>query len=180
MGRLRLAEAILAWLGSRRGRKPVSVACELAVARQFYEYLQRAGHRGLRAPAWPQLPATSEYTPHIFSAREMQRLIRLTQELGGHPFRWILYRTLIVLHYCTGLRFGEALGLRIRDLDLATVTLFILDSKGRSRWVPYHRSPVCRHRSNQALRQHGLGDCAAIVEKGGAQVCYGSRGASAA
>jgi integrase len=135
-----LYKAMLTWLERRPGRKPVSVACELAVVRQFYAYLQRRrGHR-LREPSWPQLPATSDYVPHIFSTQEVQQLLRLTAKLGGHPFRKIMYRTLILVLYCTGLRFGEALRLRLRDLDLAAGTLFILPSKGRSRWVPFHRS----------------------------------------
>lgn len=139
-GRRHLHEAMLAWLECRPGRKPVSVACELAVVRQFYMYLQRRGCRGLREPSWPQLPATSEYSPHIFSTDEVRRVLHLTGKLGGYPFRKITYRTLILVVYCTGLRFGEALRLRLQDLDLAAGTLFILPSKGRSRWVPYHRS----------------------------------------
>jgi integrase len=86
------------------------------------------------------LPATSEYVPHIFSTEEVRQLLYLTGKLGGHPFRKIMYRTLILVLYCTGLRFGEALRLRLQDLDIAAGTLFILPSKGRSRWVPYHRS----------------------------------------
>jgi integrase len=139
-GRGCLHKAILAWLEHRPGRKPLSVACELAVVRQFYAYSQRRGGRRLREPSWPQLPATSDYVPHIFSTQEVQQLVHLTAKLGGDPFRKIMYRTLILVLYCTGLRFGEALRLRLRDLDLAARTLFILPSKGRSRWVPYHGS----------------------------------------
>lgn len=139
-GRGRLHEAMLVWLERRPDRKAVSVANELAVIRQFYAYLRRRGYRGLRSPSWPQLPTTSEYVPHIFSTAEVRQLLHLTKELGGHPFRKILYRTLILVLYCTGLRFGEALNLRLQDLDIAAGTLFILPSKGRSRWVPYHKS----------------------------------------
>lgn len=139
-GRGHLHDAMLAWIESRPGRKPVSVACEIAVVRQFYMYLQRSGCRGLREPSWPQLPATSEYSPHIFSAGEVRQLLHLTGKLRGSPFRKITYQTLILVLYCTGLRFGEALRLRLQDLDLAAGTLYILPSKGRSRWVPYHRS----------------------------------------
>ena len=83
-----LHQAMLAWLESRPGRKPVSVACELAVVRQFYTYLQRSGCRGLREPAWPQLPATSKYTPHSFSIDDVRRLLHLTGKLGGYP-SWV-------------------------------------------------------------------------------------------
>ncbi|MBE3132596.1 MAG: tyrosine-type recombinase/integrase [Acidobacteria bacterium] len=45
-----------------------------------------------------------------------------------------------MLLYCTGLRFGEALRLRIRDVDSGTGVLFVEAFKGRARWVPFHRS----------------------------------------
>jgi integrase/recombinase XerD len=138
-----LHESILAWLERRPGRKPISVAGELAVVRQFYAFLRRRGHRRLPEPRWPKLPTTSDYLPHVFSTDEVRRLLHLTRQLGGHPFRRITYRMLILVLYCTGLRFGEALRLRLCDVDLATGTLFVVASKGRSRWVPCHRS-LCR------------------------------------
>ena len=52
----------------------------------------------------------------------------------------MLYRALILVLYCTGIRFGEALRLRIQDVDTRSAVLFIDTFKGRSRWVPFHRS----------------------------------------
>lgn len=135
----RLDEAMLAWLGRNTLRKPVSVAGELAVLRQFHSFLLRQGRRGLRIPDWPRVPATSSYVPHVFTAAEVRQLLRLTGEL---PRRFLpaIYRALLLVLYCTGLRFGEAVRLRMRDVDLARGTLFITESKGRARWVPYHLS----------------------------------------
>jgi integrase/recombinase XerD len=142
-GNQRLHESILTWLARRPGRKPVSVAIELAVVRQFYAFLRRQGRRGLREPSWPKLPAISNHVPYVFSTQEVRKLLYLTTMLGWHPFRRIMYRTLLLVLYCTGLRFGEALRLRMRDVNVVNGTLFILESKGRSRWVPCHRS-LCR------------------------------------
>ena len=130
---LRLDEIILAWFERRPGRKPVSVACELAVVRQFYTFLRRHGRRGLHEPLWPRLPSTSGYVPYVLSPEEVQRLPSLTVKLR-EPFRRITCRTLILVLYCTGLRFGEAL--RLRDVEVARGTLFVVASKGRSRRVP--------------------------------------------
>lgn len=143
----RLHQSILTWLEQRPGRKPVSVADELAVVRQFYAFLQRQGRRRMPEPQWPQLPTTSDYLPYVFSTQEVRRLVRLTRRLGSHPFRRVIYRMLILVLYCTGLRLGEALRLRLRDVDCTTGTLFIVASKGRSRWVPCHRS-LCRELGN--------------------------------
>jgi integrase len=35
---------------------------------------------------------------------------------------------------------GEGLGLRIKDVDVGSGVLFVAESKGRSRWVPFHPS----------------------------------------
>jgi integrase len=42
--------------------------------------------------------------------------------------------------YGTGLRFGEALRLRMRDVDTRAGVLFVETFKGRARWVPFHRT----------------------------------------
>ena len=44
---------------------------------------------------------------------------------------------LLLILYCTGLRFGEAVRLRQSDVDLQRCLLFIRESKGRSRIVPF-------------------------------------------
>ncbi len=54
--------------------------------------------------------------------------------------------------YCTGLRFGEAVRLRLQDVDLVRGTLFITTSKGRARWVPCHRSLIRELRRYLAAR----------------------------
>ena len=46
----------------------------------------------------------------------------------------------MLILYCTGLRFGEALRLRIRDVDTRAGVLFVETFKGRARWVPFHRT----------------------------------------
>ena len=46
-------------------------------------------------------------------------------------------RTLLLILYCTGLRFGEAVRLRLSDVDLERRTFFIRESKGRSRIVAF-------------------------------------------
>jgi integrase/recombinase XerD len=50
-----------------------------------------------------------------------------------------LIQGLLIL-YCTGIRFGEALRLRMRDVDTSSGVLFIETFKGRARWVPFHRT----------------------------------------
>jgi integrase/recombinase XerD len=148
-----LDSAVLAWLASKRDRKPVSVAQEVAVLRQFWRYLQRRG-RAVGEPVWPRLSMRSTFVPSVPLPQMVKRLLGLTAGLRGSSlrrstsvtrerstrFRRRLYRTLLLVLYCTGVRFGEALRLRLRDIDLVSGTFFVAEFKGRARWVPFHPS----------------------------------------
>jgi integrase/recombinase XerD len=139
--RWRLDEIILAWLAIRPGRKATSVAMDLAVIREFWRFLRRQDPRRFaREPRWPRLPRESRFAATILSRAQVRLLLRLVERLERPRFRRSLYRALFLVLYCTGLRFGEAVRLRIRDLDLRRRVLFVNESKGRSRWVPFHPS----------------------------------------
>jgi integrase/recombinase XerD len=136
-----LDRAILRWLASKPERKAISVSADAAVLRQFCVYLRRRpGRSNVREPLWPKLPTESTFVPHVLSRKDIQQLLQLAAQLDRPPFRAALYRALFLLLYCTGLRFGEALRLRIRDVDTRFGLLFVEQFKGRARWVPFHCS----------------------------------------
>jgi len=135
-----LDRAAIAWLSSKPGRKPV-VSGDAAVLRQFYRYLRRSSKPGTVAePIWPHLPTESSFVPYFLSEKDVLNLLALCADLKRPHFRAALYRALILVLYCTGIRFGEALRLRMRDVDTRSAVLFVDTFKGRSRWVPFHRS----------------------------------------
>ena len=78
--------------------------------------------------------------PLLTRVTDIYHLLALCANLKRPPFRAALYRALILVLYCTGIRFGEALRLRMRDVDTRSAILFVDTFKGRSRWVPFHRS----------------------------------------
>jgi len=137
----RLDRVVLAWLASSPNRKAVSTSMEAAVLRQFYKFLQRRENGiNYHEPNWPHLPTTSSFYPYIFSTNEIKHLLRLAGELSRPDFRSHLYQALILVLYCTGVRFGEALHLQIQDVDIQQGLMFITEHKGRSRWTPFNRS----------------------------------------
>jgi integrase/recombinase XerD len=150
----RLDVLILSWLGREpHTRKPVSVSFELSVLRQLYIFLQREGRRRLREPLWPKLPAKSTYAPRVFTKAEVLLLLQATKRLRPLQLQRLVYRTLLLVLYCTGLRFGEAVRLRVQDVDLRRGTLFVARSKGRARWVPCHHSLVVELQRYLAARR---------------------------
>ena len=137
----KLNQAAMAWLSSKPGRKPISVSADAAVLRQFYRYLRRSSELGTIAePIWPHLPTESCFVPYSLSEKDILDLLKLCADLKRPAFRAALYRALILVLYCTGIRFGEALRLRMRDVDTRSAVLFVNTFKGRARWVPFHRS----------------------------------------
>jgi integrase len=136
-----LDRAAVAWLASKPGRKPISVSADAAVLRQFYRYLRRSPKPGSVAePIWPHLPTESSFVPYSLSEEDILHLLTLCANLRRPPFRAVLYRALILVLYCTGIRFGEALRLRMRDVDTRAAVLFVDTFKSRARWIPFHPS----------------------------------------
>ncbi len=138
--RLRLDEGAIAWLSSKPNRKPVSVSMDAAILRQLFAYLRRLPHLHVVEPQWPRLPTESCFVPHYLSEGDVVKLVGLCSRLSRPAFRASLYRALVLILYCTGIRFGEALLLRMRDVDTRARVLFVEIFKGRARWVPFHRS----------------------------------------
>jgi len=138
--RWRLSEGAIAWLSSKPDRKPVSVSMDAAILRQLFVYLRRLSHLNVVEPQWPRLPTESCFVPYYLSEGNVVKLVSLCSSLGRPAFRASLYRALVLILYCTGIRFGEALHLRMRDVDTRAGVLFVETFKGRARWVPFHRS----------------------------------------
>jgi len=138
--RRRLDQAAIAWLASKPNRKPVSVSMDAAILRQLFAYLRRVSHLDVMEPHWPRLPTESCFVPHYLSEGDVVKLMGLCASLSRPTFRASLYRALVLILYCTGIRFGEALRLRMRDVDTRSGVLFIETFKGRARWVPFHRT----------------------------------------
>jgi integrase/recombinase XerD len=105
----------------------------------FYRYAISRGHVD-SAPLPKTIPKIStQFVPYIYTHDEVRRLLEATKSyrnvhrrLEPHTFRVIL-----LLLYGAGLRVGEALSLRMADVDLTEAVLLIRGSKFyKSRLVP--------------------------------------------
>jgi len=138
--RVPLDQAALEWLSIKPGRKAVSVSQDAAVLRQLFAFLRRSPDRAVTEPRWPKLPTESVFVPYFLSQQDVLKLVALCADLNRPAFRAVLYRALLLVLYCTGIRFGEALRLRIRDVNTRSAVLYVDVFKGRARWVPFHSS----------------------------------------
>jgi integrase/recombinase XerD len=134
-----LEPTVEAWLLRGTGRSCFTVSLDLGIVRQLCLHRRRRDPNGF-VPDHALAPqTTSKYVPHIFSREEIHRLL----QAAGQPRRYnaripaITVRTLMLVLYCTGLRFGEAARLSIADVDLDQNVFTIRESKGRTRIVPF-------------------------------------------
>jgi integrase len=136
-----LDQLIRSWLARNAARKPLTVTLELGVLRRFCAYLRRSDPKVIvPTRGWAPQSTGSDFLPYVLDVKDVKKLLRLAATLKRPPFRGAMHRALLLVLYCTGIRFGEAVRLRLRDLDLRRRVLWVAESKGRSRWVPFHLS----------------------------------------
>lgn len=106
-------------------------------------------------------PLYRRRTPHLYSDRDIARLMNAVCQLRlFDSLRPLTVYTLLGLLASTGLRIGEALALKVEDVELNSVPphLAIHESKfGKSRIVPVHASTANRLRKYLVARSRALG-----------------------
>jgi site-specific recombinase XerD len=134
-----LKVAIEAWLATLHCR-PVTITNNFVVLRKFCLFMRRRDPNGY-VPERDLVPCIyhSHHLPHIFSPAEIRILLKAIGHMQP-AFRARTYRALLLILYCTGLRTGEAVRLRIRDVDLRESVFWIDVSKAKSRWVPFEET----------------------------------------
>lgn len=135
--RINLEAVIRTWLFRSPRRKPPTLFADLAVVRQLCLYLRRTDATTFIPPTTWAPWSGSRYTPHVFSLEEIRRLILGVDLYQRRRFWPEMFRMLLIVTYCTGIRLGEAARLQYPDLDRERHVLHIRDSKGRSRDVPF-------------------------------------------
>jgi integrase len=139
------ARLALEWAQQSTTVQPAELARRLGFVRGFARY-RSATDPATEIPAAGLLPHRSTRArPYLYSEREIEHLLAaalcLPTAWPRTPLRPHLYHCLFGLLSVTGLRIGEALHLRVSDVDLDQALLTIRSAKlGRERLVPLHAS----------------------------------------
>lgn len=133
-------ETFAHWCTSQVGLTSGVRRARMRIVRNFCLYRRRA-EPSCFVPDLTLFPLRHQTAPpHIFTADEIDRLLRAVETVGctrRSPLRRDTLRLALVLFYTTGLRRGELLRLLVGDYDPAVGTLRIRDSKfHKSRVVP--------------------------------------------
>lgn len=142
-----LDEAVT-WARLNPNAHPSWWATRLSLVRRFTNYLNA---NGVDVPVIPKglLPARKpRAVPFIYSQEDVDALLAACDTAFTDERIAATVRTVIGLLVATGLRIGEALNLRVDDIDQDNDVLVVKAAKSDERFVPIHPS------TTTALRQY--------------------------
>jgi len=132
-------EAVM-WARLNPDAHPSWWATRLSLVRRFAAYLNA---NGVDVPVIPNglLPARKpRAVPFIYSQDDLDALLAACDQVFSDERIAATLRTVIGLLAATGLRIGEALNLRVDDIDFDNGVLVIREAKSAERLVPIHPS----------------------------------------
>lgn len=148
---------VMDWIHAASGRAPGTKNSLLSFARSLLRHLVRVGlARENPAERIPVFQGEPRRKPYVYSLHEIGRILKEAGKLKAlFPKRllgWSL-QTMILLIYACGLRRGEALTLRIKDVDFEERTLALWNTKfHKERIVPFSAEISAKLSAYLALR----------------------------
>jgi integrase len=141
--RTRITTALaLEWATQHSQQPAYKWASRLSIVRGFAQHWS-ATDPTTEVPPPNLLPyRPTRARPYFYSDEEILKLLQAAKSLPSrHPLRPWTYHCFFGLLAVTGLRLGEALHLRIRDIDWSEGMLTVRNTKfGKTRLVPLHPS----------------------------------------
>lgn len=134
------SKMVFDWLETENQAKPQPTKARLSAVRQFLLYLS-ADLPDTQVPDVRILAGYKRPTPFVFSAEEIEALLKCAAEFEPGRFSSVVVHTVLGLLAATGLRVSEALGLDRLDVmpRSSPDTLLIRETKfHKSRIVPLH------------------------------------------
>ncbi|MFH1327907.1 MAG: tyrosine-type recombinase/integrase [Candidatus Bathyarchaeota archaeon] len=114
------------------------------VVRHFCLYLRRFDSTAYVPDPSLRPELSSKYIPYIYSRTEFATILKTACKLkptAQSPLRPHIFYVLILLLYTTGMRLGEVLNLRLRDIDRRERILYLRRTKFyKARYIPLSTS----------------------------------------
>ena len=138
-GRVRAADLRRFLSSSFAGREPSSVARRLSAVRTFFSFLAALGEVGANPAAGLSAPRRTTRLPEFLPVDEMEGFLASLPAGGPASTR---NTAILELLYSSGLRVGELVSLRIRDLSLESGTVRVTGKGRKVRVVPVGEKAV--------------------------------------
>lgn len=148
-------KVLVQWIEHQRVRlHPATVAVRTGIVKRFFLHLYSRGICPTNPAALLPAARSPFYLPYVFTLEEVRRL--LTEGVASLPdeFTRLTAYTFFHLLYATGMRHGEALALRVGDLDLPQKVLHIRTTKfHKERVIPIGRRAAANIEAYLSARQ---------------------------
>jgi integrase len=150
------------WCELRISESRKSQSNRISILRQLAIFITNKGYL-IHMPRSIYNYANKAFVPYIFTFAEMDQIFKTLDNLPNYAWSnsSTLYPVLFRMLYGCGLRIGEALELRIEDINLKTGVVIIRNSKNdKSRLVMMSESlkKICINYKNQNLSNSTTGD----------------------
>jgi integrase len=147
------------FLGSRVRPVPKSYNHLLGVLRRWCDWMVRQERLSQSPLLLRPRRLTGTQTPFLFDPATARQLLAIAAQLPDNnhaPQRGLVYSTIFALLYGLGLRVGEAVRLRIRDVNWERHFLTIRETKfAKSRLVPFGPKLGAKLRDYRSRREPG-------------------------
>ncbi len=144
---------VQSWLAQQRYTSS-TLARKIAALRTFFRWLLQRGEISEDPSLQLRSPRVERRLPRVLDESEVQHLFAVIAR--SPSFRSLRDRALLEVIYAAGLRVSEAVGLRLRDVDLEKGVVLCSGRPGRVRSVPLTHAAVAavrdylRHRNEVA------------------------------
>ena len=112
--------------------------------RQFSKFLVLRGYKNIYVQYECIVKEPRDYIPYVFSDEEIKKIFTVIdkQKFKIHSLEYnALYKTIFRILYCTGIRLGELLDLKIDDVDLNNNIITVTNGKNDVRRIlPFKES----------------------------------------
>ena len=132
---------VTGWMGTLTG-KPRTIAGKVKILRKFLDFLSGYGIKAF-IPAVPKVH--DDYVPYIFSDDELEGIFRQADSCppvkgnSKYPLIHLQMPMILRLMYGCGLRIGETVSIKMKDIDFEAGTIVMQHTKNdKQRVVPMH------------------------------------------
>jgi integrase len=130
---VRITEELFeAWIASRDGESETNRRRRANKLIGFAKYLRSRGYPDVHMGEMPCKAPPRQANPHVFTKEEMTLVFAAAKIRANGDCKNddnAAFVAMLALYYCCGLRKSEAQNLRMRDVDLDTGCIRIMDSK---------------------------------------------------
>lgn len=135
-------EFVSEFIKKKPNESKINITHRVTAIRVFAQYLNRKGFTSFVIPSLPKGSYRRDFVPYIFSDSELKNIFHVCSDIDFDKFpEREKYSIILKILYSTGMRVGEVVKLKVKDVDFNNNTFFIENAKNnKDRLIPIHQT----------------------------------------